>query len=536
MKNLRINLLLFLIFLFVAVIISRLVFIQISQGDFYKALAHGLFNSPSQTPEDRGEIFFRNGEPLAKNKDFVLVFASPPKVKNAEETARVLSQILKLEENFILERLKTDKLYEPIKNKLTQEEIENLKKENLAGIYLGRKRGRYYPQEKLASQLIGFLDANGIGQYGLEEYYDEILKEGGDLILTLDYNVQFRAEKLLEKAKEELEIEGGGILVLDPFTGQILALANFPSFDPNKYGEYASEGDLGIFKNRLAQEIFEPGSIFKSITMAAALNEGKITPQTTYVDEGFVKIGQIPIFNYGNKVWGQRTMTEVLEKSINTGAVFAQSNLPHQIFLDYIQKFGIFKKTGIDLPERYSENREFNEGYEINFATASFGQGIEMTPIQIARAYSAIANGGHLVRPYLVDKILKDGKVIKTETEISPPVISSKTASQLTAMLVSVVENGFAKGAKIPGYYIAAKTGTAQISFSSLGIDKKGYSDKTWQTVVGFAPAFNSKFLILVKLDNPKTKTAEYSAVPIFQELADFLIHYYQIPYDYEID
>jgi len=532
----RTNLVFFLIILFSLAILWRLFFIQVLNNDFYKALAQGLISPLNETQTERGEIFLKNGEPLAINKNWPLVFASPPKVAEAEETAKTLSQILNLPEDSILEKLKKDTIYLPIKNKLTQEEAEQIKKLNLAGIYLTEERLRYYPQETLASQLIGFLDKNNQGQYGLEEYYDQILRgtsQGQDLILTLDYNIQFRAEKLLEKAKENLDIENGQIIILDPNSGEMLALANFPNFNPNQYQEYAQKGDLGIFKNKATKDFFEPGSVFKPITFAAALQEEKITPQTTYLDKGEVKIGGYTIYNYDNRVYGEQTMTNVLEKSINTGAVFVEKLLPHHIFLNYIAKFGVFEPTGIDLPESFSENKEFKKGYEINFTTASFGQGIEMTAIQLARAYSAIANGGRLITPYLVERA-SPSQVF--EKNLGGQVISQKTASQLTAMLVSVVENGFAKAARIPGYYIAGKTGTAQISFSALGIDKPGYSEKTIQTFVGFAPAFNPQFLILVKLDNPKTKTAEYSAVPIFHDLAEYIIHQYQIPPDYELD
>ncbi len=534
----RVNLVFILLILFSAAILSRLIYIQVVRGDFYRALAQGLSLLPNNEAQpERGEIFLKKEEPLAVNRDFTLVFASPEKVIESEKTAEILSKTLNLDKNFILDAFKKDTLFSPIKYKLTSEEITALKDLNLDGIYLVKERGRYYPQETLASQLIGFLGAEGAGQYGLEEYYDEILSDegrGSDLILTIDYGVQFQAEKLLEEAKKNLDIEGGQIIVIEPNSGKIIALSNFPNFNPNQYGEYASKGDLEIFKNGASQNFFEPGSVFKPITMAAALNEEKITPQTTYVDEGMVKIGGWPIYNYDGRIYGQKTMTNVLEKSINTGAVFVEQQMSHEIFLDYIAKFGIFAPTGIDIPENYSENKELKKGYEINFATAAFGQGIEMTPIQLVRAYCAIANGGKLISPYLVDKILKDDKITETQPKISSSVISQKTSSQLTAMLISVVENGFAKTAKIPGYYIAGKTGTAQVPWTTLGIDKRGYSDKTWQSFVGFAPAFNPQFLILVKLDNPKTNTAEYSAVPIFHDLAEYIIHQYQIPPDYE--
>ncbi len=540
MKNLRTNLIFSLIILFSIALLGKLFFIQILQGDFYKALAQGLNNSPAEVQTERGEIFLKDGEPLAINKNWPLVFASPPKVTEPEKTAEILAGVLNLDKNFVLEKLQKDTFYSLIKNKLTEEEVIALENLNLPGIYPDFERGRYYPQEFLASQVIGFLGGAGTGQYGLEEHYDKTLIDS-DLVLTMDYNVQFMAEKLLEEAEENLEIEGGQIIVIEPTSGKIIALANFPNFNPNQYNEYAAQDYLEIFENGATKDLFEPGSVFKPITFAAALEEEKITPQTTYVDEGVVEIGGWPIYNYGEKVWGERTMTEVLEKSINTGAVFVERKIPHNVFLDYIAKFGIFEPTGIDLPETYSKNEEFKKGYEINFATASYGQGIEMTPIQLVRAYCAIANGGSLVKPYLAEEVIDNrvwepDKIIEIQPALSPQIISPKTASQLTAMLVSVVENGFAKAAQIPGYYIAGKTGTAQISFSALGIDGDGYSEKTIQSFIGWLPAFNPQFLILVKLDNPQAKTAEYSAVPLFHTLAENIIHRYQIPPDYEVE
>ena len=259
----------------------------------------------------------------------------------------------------------------------------------------------------------------------------------------------------------------------------------------------------------------------KPITMAIGLQEGKITPQTSYVDEGFVKFGSSVIYNYDGRKYGEQTMTQVLEKSINTGAVFAEEMVPHNVYLEYLEKFGFFEKTGIDLTEYYSENKELKKGYAINFATAAFGQGIEMTPVQLLRAFFAIANGGKLAKPYLV---ARDHENAEVET-----VISEKTAAQVTAMMVSVVENGYSKSAKVPGYYVAGKTGTAQVPEGG-----KYSKDKTIQSFIGFAPAFGPKFVMLVKLDNPKTKTAEYSAAPVFKDLAKYIINYWQITPDYQ--
>jgi len=567
----RINLIFIFIFIFGAATIGKLFFIQIENHSFYKALAQGQQKLITQVQGLRGEIFLKDGEtlkPLAVNKTWQFIYISPNEIKDKEKMAEQLSQVLNLEKNKILEKIQEDNdLFVSLKQKLTEEEINNLKKINLPGIYLGEEKLRNYPLENLASHLVGFLGGEGKGQYGVEGYYNDVLegkegileeerifgkpltflnsnfspaKEGSDLILTIDYNIQFMAEKLLREAKEKFEIEEGQIIVMEPNSGEVFALAHFPQFNPNYYYE---EKDFEIFKNGAIQKIFEPGSVFKPIVMAAALNQEKITPQTTYTDPGVIKIGGWPIYNYDQRVYpGKITMTEVLEKSINTGAVFAERQIGHDLFLEYIGRFGFFDETGIDLQgEIFSQNEEFKKGYEINFATASYGQGIGITPVQLTRAFSAIANGGKLVNPFLADPHTKQGQGAEGAQidEVSPyygvGVISQRTSSQLTAMLVSVVENGFGKAAKIPGYFVAGKTGTAQIPLTNLGIEEKGYSEKTIQTFVGYAPAFNPKFLILVKLNNPNTKTAEYSAVPIFRELAKYIIDFWQIPPDYQI-
>ncbi len=557
MRNWRVNIVFIFLALLLAAVIGRLFYLQIIRSDYYTAFSQGQQGGFQLTKGERGEIFFKGGEILATNIKGSYVFLNPQKTENKEETAKTIAQILNLEESAVLEKIAKDSSFELIKNNLTPEEEDTLKGLNLKGATINESIFRKYPQETMASQVVGFLGGEGSGQYGLEEYYDHILRgkesiqrkgwgavryflssdeestEGADIYLTLDYNIQYLAEKLLREIKENLNIEGGTIIVMEPSSGKILAMANFPNFNPN---DYSKTEDFKIFQNGAIQKFFEPGSMFKTITMASALNEEKITPETIYIDKGEVKIGGYTIYNFNKKIWGEKSMTEVLENSINTGAVFVQKQLGKDIFLKYLEKFNFFKPTDVDLKgEIYSENKELKKGYEINFATASFGQGIEITPLQLVRAVGAIANGGKLVKPYLVEKIVREKETIETKPEISlEPIISSKTISQLTAMMVSVVDNGGAKRAKIPGYFIAGKTGTSQIPFPSLGISQKGYSDKTWQSFVGFAPAFNPRFVILVKLDNPGSKEASGSVVPIFRELADYIINYLQIPPDYE--
>ncbi|MFH1656608.1 MAG: penicillin-binding protein 2 [Candidatus Nealsonbacteria bacterium] len=552
MKKWRVNFIFIILILFGAAILGRLIFIQIIQYDLYKALAQGQQKTFESTKGDRGKIFFRGGEILATNTKRKYVFVSPSEIKEKEKIAEELSQILNIDKDELLKKIEKDNLFEEIKIDLSEKEYNDLKDIELNGVYVSESIAREYPQKSLGGHIVGFLGGEDEGQYGIEGYYDDYLRgkesfkeiergfgkyffgndeesnEGKDIFLTIDYNIQFMAEKLLKKAKQDLDIESGQIIVIDPNSGSIMALADYPGFNPNEYSEVE---DLEVFQNSAIQKLFEPGSVFKPMTMASALDQGKITPETTYYDKGTVKAGGSSIFNYDERSYGQQTMTGVLEKSINTGVVFAERQLGNELFLKYLNNFGFFQKTGIDLQgEIFSENEEFKKGYEINFITASFGQGIEITPIQLVRAFSSIANGGKLIDPHVNKNFIQD------DIASDNIVISKKTSSDLTAMLVSVVENGFAKKAGIPGYYIAGKTGTAQVALSALGISKKGYSNKTWQSFIGFAPAFNAKFLILVKLDNPKANTAEYSALPIFRELAKYTIDYLEIPPDYEVE
>ena len=555
----RVNLILISIFVFGATIIGRLVFLQIIDREEARAFAKGQQKFFEEVQAPRGEIIIKdkagNNYTLAADKIFQFVYASPPEVKDKNDVAEKLSQILNIGKEQILEKLENDEsLFAVLKTKLTDSELQNIKDLNIEGIYLKDEAMRYYPLETLASHVVGFIGAEGIGQYGIEGFYNDILfgesgfmegeksrsgysiffniadffqpKKGTDLELTIDYNIQFQAENLLKKNREKLEFEQATIIVADSVSGKILALANYPNFNPN---EYSKIKNLDIFQNAALQKLYEPGSVFKPITMSTALDKEKITPQTTYIDEGKLKFGGYTISNYDGKEWGKRTMTEVLERSINTGAVFAEEAVGNNNFIEYVKRFGFFEKTGIDLQgESWSENKNLQTGRDINCATAAFGQGVEVTPMQLIRAFSAIANGGKLINPYIVDGF-------KQNTE-EKQIISSRTASQVQGMMVSVLENGYSKNIRIPGYWVAGKSGTAQVPWTSLGINKAGYSEKTIHSFIGFGPAYNAKFLILIKLDNPNTYSSEFSAAPIFKELARYIIDYWQIPPDYDVN
>lgn len=523
---------------------GRLIILQIVRHGVYKAWAEGQQSAYQQTIGPRGKIFFSGGQVLAADIRGRTVSINSSEIEDKAEAAKKISAALNIEESQILDKINKSTALEKLKNIFTEKEIEDIKALNLSGVYVSGSvtSARRYPQNFLASHVLGFLGGDGAGQYGIEGYYDDVLKagesfngldssSGGDVYLSLDYNIQFKAEKLLEEAKTSLGAESGQIIVMDPITGKILAMAGLPNYDPNNYSEIT---DFSIFQNPAVQQLYEPGSIFKPITMAAAIDKSKITPDTKYVDAGVVQIGGISIYNYDKRSYGERTMTEVLERSINTGAVFAERKLGNDDFMDYVERFGFFDKTGITLDgEVYSDNKELKKGYEVNFCTASFGQGIEITPLQMMRALSAIAAGGRMPKPYIVERTIKDGKTTELKPEAGPQVISPKAAAEVVAMMVSVIENGFSKKAKIGGYYIAGKSGTAQVPWTSIGVKKKGYSDKTWQSFVGFAPAYNPQFIAMVKLDNPKAGTAEYSAMPIFKTLSEYLIDYLRIPPDY---
>ena len=560
MKNVRVPLkLIFCFFVFVSLIgVYRLFILQIKNGDYWQAIAKGQQTFIEESIGERGDFFLEdknnNKRILAQNIKRNILYIISNKIEDKDRTAELLESILEQPKDEIL--LKIEK-GETFKKEISDEQVQEFKNNcnNIKGLYIDKIQERIYPQNSLAASLIGFVNEAGDGQYGIEGYFNETIKgtegfkeqerspwgfltlfsknknlnspkQGSDLVLTLDYNIQFFCEKILKQAKEQWDIDAGEIIVMDPMTGEIISLATFPSFDPNKYKE---ETNLEVFRNSSTQKLFEPGSVFKAITMAAALEENLVTPETTYIDKGFINLGGPPIYNYEKRVWGEQTMTNVLEKSINTGAVFVQQELGTKLFLKYIEKFGFFEKTGIDLQaEEFSLNKVLRSGYPRDFASASFGQGVDATSIQLITAFSAIANGGNLMKPYIVKKIIKDnGEEIEIKPEIQRRVISEETSNKLTSMLVSVTEDIYARRARVEGYFIAGKTGTAQIALEQGGYSK----DRMMHSFIGYLPSDNPKVLILVKLENPKGASASsYSAAPLFSEIAKYIVDLWQIP------
>jgi cell division protein FtsI/penicillin-binding protein 2 len=427
----------------------------------------------------------------------------------------------------------------------------------LSGIFLDSEDIRFYPQQNLLSQTLGFVGYKGdkkAGLYGLERYFEDDLagtsgelreekdtggawifgstrqllpaRDGANLVLTVDKTIQFKAENVLKDAVAKHGADGGCVIVVNPKTGAILAMANYPDFNPNEYNKVE---DPKLYLNTAVTGNYEPGSVFKPLTMAAAVNENKVGPDTTYEDKGAVVIDNYTIKNSDNKAHGIQTMTQVLGESLNTGVIFAKDQIGNAEFFKYIKRFGFGRETGIELPEMVGNLDNLKADIKVNFATASFGQGISVTPIQLIQAFTALANEGKMMKPYIVQaKITPDGKVQSTEPRAVDNVITSKTANVVSAMLVDVVENGHGKKAGVPGYYIAGKTGTAQVPKK----DGRGYEENNnIGSFIGYGPVENPQFLMLVRIDHPRDVTfAETTAAPAFGELAQFILNYYHIP------
>jgi cell division protein FtsI/penicillin-binding protein 2 len=537
----RVSVVFFLFILASVGMLTKLFDLQILKGDYYKAMAMGQQALPKKDQGLRGNIFLLDSSfPLTqiRSKYVARIFPSKLTLNQYSSEASALAEIFGEKREDWLVNIQRG---ETIKKEITDQQMEVLRKKNLTSVTLESSKARFYPQNDFASHLVGFVDPDGLGHYGLEGYYNDVLTgdnslsqqnsedqkpyQGSDLWLTIDYKLQYQAEKLLKQAKVDWQIDSGQIIIQEPSTGKILAMANFPSFNPNDYG---SQKDFNIFLNKTLQKTFEPGSIFKPVTMAAGLEEGLVTPQTTYEDKGVVNLGGPGIYNFAKHIFGVCDMTMVLMQSINTGVVFVEDKLGSERFLRYVSKFGFFDKAGIDLDgEVNAENKTLKNGYPRDFATASFGQGIESTPLQMIQAFSTIANGGKLMKPYVVAKITQpNGEEIITQPKMVRQVISEKTAQELAVMLEKVVGEGSGRKAKITGYQIAGKTGTAQVI-----VNGRYSEDVTTQSFAGFFPADNPRVVVLVKLDNPKhSLEAGSSATPIGREIIKYLIDLWQIP------
>ncbi|MCX7881277.1 MAG: penicillin-binding protein 2 [Patescibacteria group bacterium] len=550
--NGRLRLLLIFFYTLFFIIIGKLFYLQIiNQNVFWQ---NNYLQVKKILPE-RGKIYDRFGLPLVINKTAYLLYLEPKKIIDEKELVEKIDKVLNLGTATIEAKIDKKKDWISLKDNLDKnkkQEIESLK---IKGVGFEEHLARDYPESSLAAHLLGFVGKNyqgeDVGYFGIEGFYDKDLRgiagvlkterdpqgqpifigtqekinaeDGRDLYLTIDKSIQTMVKKKLTEGIDRYKAKQGCVIVTDPSTLEILALVCLPDFDPENYFLSSEE----LFKNPAISNLYEPGSIFKPLIMAAALEEKAVKATDFYNEDGPVKVGEYAIKTWNNKYEGKISMTRILEKSSNVGMVYVGERLGQKKIYSYLKKFGFGELTEIDLQGEISGYlKSLTEWYPINYATVTFGQGLAVTPIQMIRAFSSIINGGYLLKPYVVKKIVSfDGREVKIEKKIIRRVISEQTSTIIKKMLYSTVENGEIKWAKPKGYQIGGKTGTAQIPI-------KGYYDptKTVASFIGFAPVDKPRFIVLVSLFQLETSPwGSETAAPLFFEIAKELLIYYNI-------
>jgi cell division protein FtsI (penicillin-binding protein 3) len=546
----------FLLFLFLALFLVlfllRLFDLQIRQHKLLTTDA--IRQQQRQIPlvPRRGTICDRNGKELAISLRSFSFFAHPAFVRDIARTSAKLSPILDLSYDSVRRKLKSRKPFVWIKRKVDPERAGNFLDLKLPGVFVVEESKRYYPKQELASHVLGFVGLDDKGLEGLEFNYDSYLGgspqpplgycdalgriafreaeadvsfENCDLILTIDEVIQYFAERALEKGVVKSQAKAGTIIVMDPQTGEILAMADRPTFNPNHYRNHPPAS----WRNRAIADSYEPGSTFKVIMAAAVLEEGLLRPEDRiYCEMGGISLSGFYIKDY--KKYGWLTFSEVLENSSNVGAIKAGARLGKDRCFNYIRRFGFGAKTGIDLPgEAQGILRAPKDWSGISLAAISIGQEVSVTPVQVLTAFCAIANGGNLMRPYVIKSIRGPyGEILReTSPRIVRRTISPATASTLTDILEKVVERGTGKNAAVPGYRLAGKTGTSQKLERSTG----GYShQKVVASFVGFVPVHAPRLAILVTIDEPKVGSwGGTLAAPVFAEVAEEALHYLEM-------
>ncbi|MFW5979819.1 MAG: stage V sporulation protein D [Halanaerobiales bacterium] len=537
-----------LLFIFIFFLI-KLTSIQLINNEDYqeKALEQRLRHL--QVEPKRGIIYDRNGEDLAVSASSETVVAIPPEIKNPQKTAEKLAPYLKLDQSEIYKKLNSNNSAVYVERKLDEEKINELKKLELEGIFFKEESKRFYPNDNLASHIIGFAGIDSQGLDGIELSYDSELKgipgsiaaerdasgrtipegvkdylaprDGDNLYLTIDEVIQYIAERELNKAMNNFNISGGTIIVMDPQQGDILALANKPDYNPNNFSDFTQKE----WRNRAISDSFEPGSTFKIITTAAALEEGVVNENDPFSCSGHIKVSgeQINCWKYGGH--GHQSFEEVVENSCNPGFVQVGMKLGREKYYDYIKGFGFGERTDIKLPgETDGLVYEYEDIGPVELATMSFGHGITVTPIQLTTAVSAVANNGELLKPRLVKKIEnEEGKVVEDKSpRHRRQIISAETAQRTRNLLENVVSEGTGQSARIEGYKIGGKTGTA-----------RHYREEEYDSsFIGIVPVDDPQLVISVVLYDV-TGSPYYgsqTAAPVFRSVTMDTLRYLDIP------
>jgi cell division protein FtsI/penicillin-binding protein 2 len=540
------------------VIVAQLMQVQIVSHSFYAAWALEQYKRPVVIVEPpRGVIRDRNGYLLAGNSVMYSIEADTCSVDDVQATAAELSVLLHVPATDIERVLSGDDPWVVISPLVSKELGEKVAAKGLRGIAVRSLWIREYPEGQMASHVLGFCNAEGKCPFGTEGFYDSLLrpeevkaegqvdwvgenvqwvgppvvfpKRGVELVLTIDRTVQMLAEEELAWSVREYQAEGGTIIVMDPRTFEILALASLPSYDPAKYFDFAEQSP-SPFEDPAVSKQYEPGSVFKVLTVAAALDSGMVTPETTYYDRGEIEVGGRVIKNASRKAYGEQTVSDILIKSLNVGTAWLSTQMGPDTFYRYVRAFGIGQPTGVDLagevPGQLWLPGDFENWHDANLGTNSFGQGLAVTPIQMISAVATVANDGTRLRPHVVARrVAPDGSVVVSHPVIEAQPISPDTAHLLAEMMVQVVEEDASK-AGVEGYRVAGKTGTAQIPIPG-GYDEQ----RTIASFIGFGPVPDPQFVILVKLDRPKASIwAVDTAAPAFSRLASRLFVVLDIP------
>jgi len=504
--------------------------------------ALGQVRSDEVVAARRGEIRDRNGAILATTVELRSLYAIPSRITDKPAAARHLGVLLGRDPRPILAKLESGLEWTFIHRRLPEATAEAIAALGVAGLGFETETARMYPNETIAAHLLGFVNDEGVGQYGVEAAYDDHLRgtpgrlvverdsrdralpvglreaipsrNGADLTLTIDLVIQTAAERELRLAMEREKATSGCIVVLDPADGSLLALASAPSFDPSA----VAVTDLEVLRDRCVAWTYEPGSTMKGVTVAAALERGLVTPATSYNDVGFAIIGGRRLNNALGRAWGPTTVTQVLERSANAGAVFVGSKLGADRLHESLRTFGFGQRSGVDLSgEQSGSLRPLAEWYPVDVGTAAFGQGLTVTPLQLASAYAAFANGGVLHRPYVVASRRDADGEHRTAPVAVRRVISAETARTMRSMLTSTVDNGLAKNASLQAFSVAGKTGTAQIPDRSGSYE----SDEYISSFAGFAPAHDPRFVAVVVLERPQSRLlGTVTATSAFRGLA----------------
>lgn len=550
------------------VLVVRLYYLQVLNAEAYRAAGEEQYVHTVKDLYSRGSIFFttRDGDLVSAatvQSGYVLAM-NPQLITNAEALYDALSEYIEADrETFIARATNLDRSYYEIAHQLSEEEADAIAAMDYDGVQLYRQRWRHYPGDDLLARTIGFVgfkESELVGRYGLERYYEDVLHRSdeqlsvnffaemfgnlgsgvfvseerqriGDVVTSLEPTVSRYVQNTLLEVNEERQSQLTGAIVMNPKNGEIYALGTVPHFNLNDRTGVAIQD----FNNPLVEDVYEMGSIIKALTVAAGLDSGAVNPSTTYYDGGFIELDTFTIRNYDGRGRGYVDMQEVLNQSLNTGVSFIVDTMGKDVFRSYFKALRFGEETGIDLPsETYGLVANLDSPRDVEYATASFGQGIAMTPIATARALAALGNGGVLVTPHIATALkFEHGTTQPIRYPVGERVFSAETSETISRMLTTVVDEALAGGTvALPNYTVAAKTGTAQIADPENG---GYYEDKFLHSFFGYFPAYDPEFLVFLYTVEPQgVRYASETLTEPFMDITQFLINYYNIPPDRE--